>query len=319
MQFVEENEGYFPVVIEALPEGSVAYIHTPVFIISAEDQYSRLVTFLETILTMVWYPSCVATLSRYTRDAIEEGFNKSVDDDMKWLLDSRLHDFGFRGCTSVEQSVLGGCAHLLNFEGSDTMSACYHAQFHLNGGRPVASSIPATEHSVMTAWPTEEAAMLNEIEHFGSGLFACVMDSYDYDYALSDVLPRIADAVKAKKGKLILRPDSGDPVTQVIKGLTAAEKVFGCTTNAKGYKVLQHSAVIQGDGINYDTLRKIQTAVLAEGYSAENVAYGMGGALLQKLNRDTMSFATKVHFLAFSCTVFTYSLRPAISSPLPKC
>jgi nicotinic acid phosphoribosyltransferase len=318
MQFVEENEGYFPVVIEALPEGSVAYIHTPVFVISAEDQYSRLVTFLETILTMVWYPSCVATLSRYTRDAIEEGFNESVDDDMKWLLDSRLHDFGFRGCTSVEQSVLGGCAHLLNFEGSDTMSACYHAQFHLNGGRPVACSIPATEHSVMTAWPTEEAAMLNEIEHFGSGLFGCVMDSYDYDYALSDVLPKIADAVKAKKGKLILRPDSGDPVVQVIKGLTAAEKVFGCTTNAKGYKVLQHSAVIQGDGINYDTLRNIQAAVLAEGYSAENVAYGMGGALLQKLNRDTMSFATKVHFIAFSFTFFTYSLRPAISSPLPK-
>ena len=268
---------------------------------------------------MVWYPSCVATLSRYTHDAIEEGFNKSVDDDMKWLLDSRLHDFGFRGCTSVEQSVLGGCAHLLNFEGSDTMSACYHAQFHLNGGRPVGSSIPATEHSVMTAWPTEEAAMLNEIEHFGSGLFACVMDSYDYDYALSDVLPKVAGAIKAKKGKIILRPDSGDPVLQVIKGLKAAEKVFGCTNNGKGFKVLQHSAVIQGDGINYDTLRKIQTAVLAEGYSAENVAYGMGGALLQKLNRDTMSFATKVQFLAFSSTFLTYSLRPASSSHLPKC
>ena len=93
-------------VIEALPEGTGAYINTSVLIINVEDQYSRLVTFLETILTMVWYPSCVATLSRYTRDAIEEGFNKSVDDDMKWLLDSRLHDFGFRGCTSVEQK---GC------------------------------------------------------------------------------------------------------------------------------------------------------------------------------------------------------------------
>jgi nicotinamide phosphoribosyltransferase len=171
----------------------------------------------------------------------------------------------------------------------------------------------------MTAWPTEEAAMLNEIEHFGSGLFACVMDSYDYDYALSDVLPKVAGAIKAKKGKIILRPDSGDPVLQVIKGLKAAEKVFGCTNNGKGFKVLQHSAVIQGDGINYDTLRKIQTAVLAEGYSAENVAYGMGGALLQKLNRDTMSFATKVQFLAFSFTFLTFSLRPASSSHLPKC
>ena len=188
---VEENDGYFPVVIEALPEGSVAYIHTPVFIITAEDKYSRLATFLETLLTMVWYPSCVATLSRYTRDAIEDGFNQSVDDENKWLLPSRLHDFGFRGCTSVEQSVLGGCAHLLSFEGSDTMSACYHAQFHLNGGRPIASSIPATEHSVMTAWPTEEDAINNEIEHFGNGLFAAVMDSYDYDNALDVVLPKV--------------------------------------------------------------------------------------------------------------------------------
>ena len=279
---VEENDGYFPVVIEALPEGSVAYIHTPVFIITAEDKYSRLATFLETLLTMVWYPSCVATLSRYTRDAIEDGFNQSVDDENKWLLPSRLHDFGFRGCTSVEQSVLGGCAHLLSFEGSDTMSACYHAQFHLNGGRPIASSIPATEHSVMTAWPTEEDAINNEIEHFGNGLFAAVMDSYDYDNALDVVLPKVtkertqthhtntdtntklipiprnkctrarsralvlslslslahshihrhthtythahtrththqvAPNCKAKGGVMVIRPDSGDPVTQVI-------------------------------------------------------------------------------------------------------
>jgi nicotinamide phosphoribosyltransferase len=297
---VEENDGYFPVVIEALPEGTVAYIHTPVFIITAEDKYSRLCTFLETLLTMVWYPSCVATLSRYTRDAIEEGFDASVDDDMRWLVDSRLHDFGFRGCASVEQSVLGGCAHLLNFEGSDTMSACYHAQFHLNGGRSVGTSIPATEHSVMTAWPNEEDAINNEIEHFGDGLFAAVMDSYDYDNALNEVLPKVAPNCKAKGGVMVIRPDSGDPVTQVIKGLKAAEKVFGCKTNGKGFKVITGAAVIQGDGINYEVVRKIQEAVLAEGFSAENVAYGMGGGLLQKVNRDTMSFATKLSSITYA-------------------
>jgi len=300
VKFVEENDGYFPVTIEALPEGTVAYIHTPVFIISAENEYSRLCTFLETILTMVWYPSCVATLSRYTRDAVEEGFNKSVEEDSKWLLDSRLHDFGFRGCTSVEQSVLGGCAHLLSFEGSDTMSACYHAQFHLNGGKPIASSIPATEHSVMTAWPDEEAAMNNQISHFGDGLYACVMDSYDYDNALDVVLPKVADNCKAKGGMIVLRPDSGDPVIQVIKALKAAEKTFGVTTNSKGFKVLQGAAVIQGDGINYAVVRKIQEEVLKEGYSAQNVAYGMGGALLQKCNRDTMSFATKLCHITYA-------------------
>jgi nicotinic acid phosphoribosyltransferase len=102
---------------------------------------------METLLTMVWYPTCVATLSRRSRSIIEEYFEKTVDKSNFWKLGSRLHDFGFRGCTSVEQSVIGGVAHLLNFDGSDTMSACYYAQFTLNGGKPVATSVPATEHS----------------------------------------------------------------------------------------------------------------------------------------------------------------------------
>lgn len=111
-----------------------------------------------------------------------------MDDDTRWLLASRLHDFGFRGCTSVEQSTIGGAAHLINFDGSDTMSACYYVQFALNNGKPVGSSIPATEHSVMTSWKTEKEAILNVIEHYGTGLYATVLDSYDYSRALEKVL-----------------------------------------------------------------------------------------------------------------------------------
>jgi nicotinamide phosphoribosyltransferase len=217
-----------------------------------------------------------------------------------FLVDSRLHDFGFRGCASVEQSVLGGTAHLLSFGGSDTCSACYHAQFHLNGGRPVGSSIPATEHSVMTAWPSEKDAILNTIEQYGDGLFACVMDSYDYDNALNVVLPEIAEAKAAKSGTMVLRPDSGDPTEQVLKALKAGEKTFGASKNSKGYKVLNNVAVIQGDGISYKTVKEILDAVLAEGYSASNVAFGMGGGLLQKCNRDTMSFATKLSHIVYA-------------------
>jgi len=243
----------------------------------------------------VWYPSSVATLSRFAKDTIKEAFDKSVDPELHFLISGRLHDFGFRGCTCVEQSVLGGMAHMLNFEGSDTMVASYHAQFHLNGGRPVGNSIPATEHSVMTAWETEEDAIKNEIEHFGGGPFACVMDSYDYDNALDNVLPKIKEAKLAKPGGyMVLRPDSGDPVEQVIKGLKAAEKVFGSTKNSKGYTVITGAGVIQGDGINHKVLKDIMNKTLEEGYAANNVVFGMGGALLQKLNRDTMSFATKL-------------------------
>ncbi|KAI8870877.1 nicotinamide phosphoribosyltransferase [Ramicandelaber brevisporus] len=295
VRIVEEHNGYFPVKIQALPEGSVIYPHVPVYQITASDEFARLVTYLETILTMVWYPSTVATLSRRSRTRIQRSFTETVDDSLHdMLLPSRLHDFGFRGCTSVEQSMIGGAAHLLSFEGSDTMSAAFYAQFTLNNGNPVANSIPATEHSVMTSYRTEREAILRMIEKYGDKVFACVMDSYDYANALNEVLPSIAAEKVAKGGFMVLRPDSGDPVETVMMALRAADKVFGHTVNSKGFKVLNGCGVIQGDGINYKVIDNILDAATKEGYAAQNIAFGMGGGLLQKVNRDTMSFATKL-------------------------
>ena len=272
--------------------------------VTAEAPYAHLCTFMETLLTHVWYPSTVATLSRRARDVIEASFERTVDGGAgSPLLASRLHDFGFRGCTSVEQSVLGGCAHLLNFEGTDTMSAAFYAQYALNEGRPVAASIPATEHSVMTSWPTEREAMLNMIERFGSGVWACVMDSYDYAHALAAVLPSVAAQKTAAGGFLVLRPDSGDPVDVVLSGLHAAEAVFGSDTNSKGFRVPRGCSVIQGDGIDLATLTAILAAVEAAGFSAQAVGFGMGGGLLQKVNRDTMSFATKLCHIHYASGV----------------
>ena len=102
-----ENDGYFPVTIEALPEGTVAHTHVPVYQIFAEGEYARLVTFLETILTQMWYPSNIATLSRRCKQHIGDAFEKSVDKENFWLLNSRLHDFGFRGSSCVEASIIG--------------------------------------------------------------------------------------------------------------------------------------------------------------------------------------------------------------------
>jgi len=195
-KIVKEHDGYFPIKLEALPEGTVAHIHTPVYQITAKGEFTLLITFFETILTHIWYPTTVATLSRMVKDHIEDAFVKSVDEDSMWLVESRLHDFGFRGCTTVEQSTIGGAAHLLNFTGSDTMSACYYVQFGLNNGKPIGSSIPATEHSVMTAWKTEREAILNMIEKFGGGVFATVMDSYDYARALDKVVPSVKEEKK---------------------------------------------------------------------------------------------------------------------------
>jgi len=300
LKFVKENHGYFPVRLETLEEGTVAYPHIPVYVLTAEKEYSRLCTFLETLLTMIWYPTTVCTLSKRSKQAIEDYFDKTVDQDAHWKLGSRLHDFGFRGCTSLEQSIIGGVSHLVNFDGSDTMSACYYAQFHLNNGKPVAQSIPATEHSVMTSWPNEIEAINNMIKHFGKGVFACVMDSYDYANALTNILPIIAEGKTKAGGWMVVRPDSGDPIEAVIMGIEACAKVFGVKTNSKGYKVIQGASVIQGDGISIHEIKKILVAVEKLGFSAECVAFGMGGGLLQKLNRDTMSFATKLSFIEYA-------------------
>ena len=165
---LRETGGHFPVTIRALPAGTVVHPGVPLFTMTAkrlrrktseekgeeeEDDGASggggvpsLVTWLESLLTHSWYPSSVATLSRRARDAIESAFERSCDSGKRSpLVPSRLHDFGLRGATGVEAAVLGGAAHLLSFEGSDTVPACFAAQFGCNAGRPVASSIPATE------------------------------------------------------------------------------------------------------------------------------------------------------------------------------
>jgi nicotinamide phosphoribosyltransferase len=289
LRFIEENGGYMPVTLAALPDGSAVHARVPVFQITADAPYAALVTYLETLLVQVWYPSTVATLSRRARDAIGAAFEASVEGGAASpLLASRLHDFGFRGASCLEASVLGGVAHLLSFDGSDTMSACYYAQYALNGGRPVGMSIPATEHSVMTAWPTERAAIANMIAQFGGGVFATVMDSYDYERALREVVPAVAAEHVAAGGFWVLRPDSGDPVDAVLAGLRAAEAAFGAETNAKGFRAPRGSGVIFGDGIGPSAIGRVLEAVLAAGFAANAVAFGMGGGLLQKVDRDTM-------------------------------
>lgn len=301
-RFIDENDGFFPARIQAMPEGSVIQSHIPCYQITAKKPYARLVTWLETLLTKVWYPSTVATLDRNIWQDTVDGYLTSVDEEDWWTLLYRLHDFGMRGCTSEDQAITGGMAHLTNFEGTDTTSAAIYAQFLYNDGRPLAASIPATEHSVMTARGRsgEILKVARMIDMYGHGVFATVADSFNYTNFLDVIVPAMAERMKAKGGLWVVRPDSGDPVQCVLQALRAGEKSFGFHLNKKGFKVLHNFATIQGDGIDRSVLRDIIKTVLAAGYSLQCVAFGMGGGLLQKVNRDTLRFATKLCYIKYS-------------------
>jgi nicotinamide phosphoribosyltransferase len=294
-KFIDENDGYFPVTVQAVMDGTVVYPHVPLLQVTAKAPYAGLITFLETRWTRdLWYPTAVATRSAIVVDAIRKAYDTSVDDANRWTLDYRLHDFGARGCTRPEQAAIGGAAHLLISKGSDTVIAATWARYHLNEGRPVAESIPAMEHATVLSWPTEDAAYRAMMEAFGGGVFAMVLDTYDYVRALTEILPDLAAFKLERGGYLVGRPDSGDPVECVINGLRAMDQMFGHDLNGKGFRVIRGAGIIQGDGIGPDTIDDILRAVLAWGYSAQNVAFGMGGGLLQKVNRDTLKVATKL-------------------------
>jgi nicotinic acid phosphoribosyltransferase len=245
-------------------------------------------------------PIVTATKSRLVWDYLREKFETSVDNDMQWLLASRLHDFGYRGVSSEETAMTTGIAHLVSFEGTDTMTAGWLAT-QFNDGEPVGESVLASEHSVMTSWDTELEAVKHLIDITPEGsILSVVADSYDYDNFLRNILPEIAPLSKAKNLLFVVRPDSGEPVLQVENALFWAEKAFGSTVNSKGYKVLNGAAVIQGDGLDYGMLCRVADMVEYNKFSAQCVAYGMGGGLLQKQNRDTLRIATKLSRVVFS-------------------
>lgn len=289
-----KHDGKLPVSIKAVPEGTVVPTSNVLMTIENTDpEVPWLTNFLETMLVQVWYPMTVATLSREMKKLIRAHLAKSGDPSQ---IDFKLHDFGFRGVSSVESAGLGGAAHLINFQGTDTLAGIVLAQEHYGAGM-AGYSIPASEHSTITSWGRahEADAYENMLAQFPEGLVACVSDSFDIFKACTDIWgDKLKEKVLGRKGTLVVRPDSGDPPTVVGQVLDALGEKFGYTMNAKGFKVLPPQVrVIQGDGIDYTMTRQILEVMGLRGWSADNIAFGMGGALLQKLDRDTQKCAFK--------------------------
>ncbi len=238
----------------------------------------------------------MATISHGVRRIIRDALVKTADaPDAE--LPFKLHDFGARGVSSHASAALGGMAHLVNFQGSDTLAAVVAARklYH----EPMAAfSIPAAEHSTITSWGRDHEvdAYANMVTQFGKpgGLYAVVSDSYDLYNAVEHLWGEVLRQKIIDSGAtLVVRPDSGDPVEVVSKTLHLLADKFGTDSNPKGYRVLKNVRVIQGDGVNPVSIAAILDRIVADGFSASNIAFGMGGALLQKCDRDTMAFAYK--------------------------
>ncbi len=295
-RLLQKHGGCLPVRIRAVPEGSVvSNLNVLATIENTDPDFPWLTNYLETLLLKVWYPTTVATLSREIKKIIK-GFLERTGDPA--LLPFKLHDFGYRGVSSEETAAIGGAAHLVNFMGTDTVAGIILLQDYYHTKSMPGFSIPASEHSTITAWGKEHEldAYRNMLTAYPEGLVACVSDSYNIYNACEKLWGELLKPdIQQRKGTLVIRPDSGDPINVLTRVFEILGEKFGYETNAKGYRVLPpYVRVIQGDGVNMFTVQNMLYQLAKfHGWSADNIAFGMGGALLQQLNRDTQKFAFK--------------------------
>lgn len=299
VRILNQHGGYLPIEIVALPEGTVHQPGIPqVQVVNTDPELPWLTSYVETaLLRAVWYPSTVASLSREAKQTIYAGLGLTADDPDAEIA-FKLHDFGGRGATSAEAAMLGGMAHLVNFMGTDTVEALVGARRYYNEDM-AGFSIPATEHSTVTSWGRNgEPDMLgNYLAQHPTGLMACVIDSYDaFHFARSILGGQYREQILARDGTFVVRPDSGDPTNMPLDVIEILMEAFGHTVNSKGYRVLPDQVrVIQGDGMNIDSIKKLSMNAMDRGISTSNFAMGMGGGLLQKVDRDTCKYAMKAN------------------------
>lgn len=321
MRIVNELGGVLPISIDALPEGTVAPNRTVLYQVrNTKPGFAWLTQYVEAaLLRAVWYPTTVATLSWHVKQNIRDFLERTCDNPEQELM-FRLHDFGARGASSRETAALGGMAHLVNFNGSDTLPGILAARRYY-GEQLAAYNIPAMEHSTVCAWGRdgESRAYANAIEKYLTGpgsMLSIPPDAYDLHNAIDNILGQELKAlIVGSGGRLVVRPDSGDPVAEVMFALRSLANRFGFTTNSKGYAVLHPSVrIIQGDGVNETSISSIMTAMEINKFSIENVAFGMGGGLLQSVTRDTLGFAQKANAVSDGSLWVGISKKPVTAA-----
>jgi nicotinamide phosphoribosyltransferase len=320
---LDNHSGKLPIKIKSVKEGTIVPSGNVLLTIENTDPLcSSLVGHLESFILHVWYPSTVATQSRCVKDIISHYVNLSSNESFPGLA-FMLHDFGYRGTSSNESASIGGLAHLLNFSGTDTMMAVLYGMKYYGVNTMIAYSVDASEHSIMTALGRDREFEVIEklIDDNPGGILSLVLDSYNIYEAICFLCTEsISTKIKTRQGKVVIRPDSGNP-TEVIPQLLKIIEESGFyeigfnTVSGINYKLLPPClGLLWGDGMTPTSIERVLysavngwpelpsnwkignssfTPNLDNCWAAQNFVFGMGGGLLQSINRDTQRFAFK--------------------------
>lgn len=295
--------GYLPLKIMAVPEGTIVEEGNVCFTIeSTEPWFANMISHFEDFLMWPWYSSAVCTRSMNIKKAIKPIFEQTSDIP-ELVLPFAVNDFGLRGATFFQGAIMGGMAHLVHFEGSDNMPASRHIKDYY-GMKGRAKSVWATEHSVECSYGPgkgEYEYVKAQLSVHTDLIKSIVIDAYDADNFMQNVVgsDEIKELVKAHKGRIVWRPDSGKPLLNVTKYSDMLGAIFGFDMNNKQYKVLKYNTgLIQGDGMDEYTVPELFKEYVKTGWSAENIVTGSGGGLLEEsLTRDTQRWAIKLSYM----------------------
>ncbi len=298
------NKGYLPIKIWALPEGTKSPLGVPQLVITNTDpKFFWLPNYLETLMSCIlWKPSTSATKALRYRRIFEHWAAQFGEKDLSYI-DWQGHDFSMRGMSGVEDAVLSGMGHLTCFSGTDSVPAILAAQKYYGADLTVGGSVPATEHSVMSAGEQDGEYETFErliTETYPTGIVSIVSDTWDLWKVLTDYIPRLRKAIWERDGKIVIRPDSGDPVKIMIgdpesSNMAARLGVLNMLSLQLGHKngLIQNAAAIYGDSITEERANLILEGCIKNGLSPRNAIFGIGSYTYEYVTRDTHGFAMK--------------------------
>ena len=319
--------GYLPINVKVIEEGTLVPIKVPVLTVyNTHPEFYWITNYLETIISnLLWKPVTSATIAKAYRKLFSE-WQLKTDAEKTWFVDWQAHDFSMRGMDSVDAVISSGLGHATSFMGSDSLPVIYGARKYYNAQEAVVGSVNATEHSVMCAGSKEDeiGTFRNLMETYPTGILSIVSDTWDLWKVCTEHLVTLKEEILARDGKVVIRPDSGDPV-DIICGINSRQgineslnrndfpsedkpewkgviellwDVFGGTINEQGYKVLDsHIGAIYGDSITLDRAKQIFERLEAKGFASTNIVLGVGSFTYQFNTRDTFGFAMKATYV----------------------